>query len=142
MQSPFLFVYGTLKSDAINTNANYLHEHSKLLGEARWRGSLYLVSNYPGAVPSTSKNEYVLGEVWKLADPKILLPLLDEYEECAPTSPTPHEYRRSLEWVELRNESKAIQAWVYIYNLEFAHLQKIESGNFRNDNEAIIRRVF
>ena len=102
MQSPFLFVYGTLKSEAINTNAQHLHQHAQLLGRARWPGRLYLISNYPGAVPSSSNNEFVNGELWRLNDPDQLLATLDVYEECAPSSPVPHEYKRSLESITPR----------------------------------------
>ena len=144
MQLPFLFVYGTLKSGACNTNAQYLHQHAELLGRARWPGRLYLVSNYPGAVPSAASNEFVYGELWKLADPEQLLATLDAYEECAPSSPVPHEYKRSLESVQLitggKIEVQVIQAWAYLYNLDVAYLSQIADGNFVNDNQALIRR--
>ena len=138
LNSSYLFVYGTLKSDAKNANANYLHENAVLIGEAKWPGSLYLVSNYPGAVRSNQGDRFVIGELWKLNDADRLLSTLDEYEECAPSSPEPHEYIRSLELVACGKEE--IQAWVYIYNLEVAHLQMIESGNFSNQNQQLIRR--
>jgi len=145
MQSPFLFVYGTLKSEAINTNAQYLHQHAQLLGRARWPGRLYLISNYPGAVPPSSNNEFVNGELWRLNDPDQLLATLDVYEECAPSSPVPHEYKRSLESVQLiageKGGAHIIQAWVYIYNLDIAGFNRIDDGNFVNGNHKLIRRV-
>lgn len=139
MSSPYLFVYGTLKSDALNANAQRLHQHARLLGAAKWQGALYLVSNYPGAARSNNHDDYVLGEAWELRNPEALLASLDEYEECAPSSPGPHEYVRSLESIWLGQDE--IKAWVYIYNLEIARLQKIESGNFINKNQTLIRRV-
>ncbi len=138
MTSPYLFVYGTLKSDARNPNANNLHQNAQLLGSAKWQGALYLVRNYPGAVRSTDGSEYVLGEIWKLNDPETLLISLDEYEECAPKSPKPHEYIRSLEPVHFGVE--IVNAWVYIYNLDIDNFKKIESGNFINENQILIRR--
>ena len=61
MNSQYLFVYGTLQSDAINDNAKLFHSQARLLGKARWRGALYLVTNYPAAVVSDDvhENDYV-----------------------------------------------------------------------------------
>jgi gamma-glutamylcyclotransferase (GGCT)/AIG2-like uncharacterized protein YtfP len=138
MTSQLLFVYGTLKSDASNVNAQYLHQHARLLGEATWEGSLYLVRNYPGAVRSQLQGDLVLGELWELSNPEELLASLDEYEECSPTSPLPHEYERSIESILFRGEF--VKAWVYIYQLDIAPLQKISTGNFVNENKTLIRR--
>ena len=138
MQSPFLFVYGTLKSDATNPHAQSLHHNAKLVGAAKWPGLLCLVSNYPGAVRSNNSDDVVLGELWKLNNPQSTLSALDEYEECSPTSPSPHEYIRSLETVW--QDDKSYSAWVYIYNLETAHLEKILDGNFLNQNQKLVRR--
>jgi gamma-glutamylcyclotransferase (GGCT)/AIG2-like uncharacterized protein YtfP len=138
MHSPYLFVYGTLKSDAINANANHFHQYAKLIGEAKWQGRLYLVSNYPGAVRS-AKNEFVIGELWELSNPEYVLGFLDEYEECAPGSLLPYEYQRSIELVEIGGEM--IAAWVYIYRLDTSKLKHIESGDFINDNQELVRRA-
>ena len=53
--SHLLFVYGTLMRNAHNAHnpqAQYLHQAATFLGSAHWQGRLYLVSHYPGAVPS------------------------------------------------------------------------------------------
>jgi len=139
MNSSYLFVYGTLKSDAINANAHHFHRHADLIGNARWQGHLYLVSNYPGAVRAEAKDGFVLGELWLLKNPEYVLTFLDEYEECAPTSPLPHEYRRSVELVEINGEM--IPAWLYIYALDTSTLQRMQTGNFMNDNHEIMRRA-
>ena len=131
--SPYLFVYGTLKSDAVNANAIYFHEHAKLIGKARWHGRLYRVSNYPGAVRSTGNEfgEFVHGELWELSNPDYVLGFLDEYEECAPKNPYPHEYQRFIELVDMGG--KMIPAWIYIYQLDTSKLIQIQSGEFTND---------
>jgi gamma-glutamylcyclotransferase (GGCT)/AIG2-like uncharacterized protein YtfP len=139
MTSSYLFVYGTLKSDAFNPNAQKLHHHAKLFGPARWQGALYRIRNYPGAVRSDNKDEYVLGELWRLNNAKEMLAVLDKYEECAPHSPLPHEYIRILEPVYFGAE--IIDAWIYLYNLDTENLEKIESGNFVNENQTLVRRV-
>jgi len=83
-----LFVYGTLMRNAHNAHnpqAQYFHQAATFLGPAHWQGRLYLVSHYPGAVPSELTEEIVHGELWTLTDPQTLA-LLDQYEECSPTN--------------------------------------------------------
>jgi gamma-glutamylcyclotransferase (GGCT)/AIG2-like uncharacterized protein YtfP len=139
MNCPYLFVYGTLKSDGMNANAQNFHQHAYLIGHACWQGRLYLVSNYPGAVPSAIKTEYVLGEVWQLHSSEQAFSFLDEYEECAPQSPLPYEYERVLAPVQLGGQT--LTAWIYLYRLETAGLRQILSGEFTNDNQQLIRRA-
>ena len=125
--SHLLFVYGTLMRNAHNPQAQYFHQAATFLGPARWQGRLYLVSYYPGAVPSELTEDIVHGELWTLTDPQILA-LLDQYEECSPRDPLPHEYIRSIETVWLGD--KALNAWVYIYNRDTSGLKQIVSGHF------------
>jgi gamma-glutamylcyclotransferase (GGCT)/AIG2-like uncharacterized protein YtfP len=138
VSSQYLFVYGTLKSDASNMLAKQFHSQAQLIGSAVWQGCLYLVTNYPAAVASTNPNDRVTGELWKLADPDSVLQILDEYEECAPSSLLPHEYERSIESIEMNGER--IQAWIYIYQLSTASLKRIDSGIFVNQNQVLVRR--
>ena len=137
LDSDYLFVYGTLKSDAINIHAQKFHEQAELVGHARWFGRLYLVTNYPAAIISRDEDECVFGELWKLNNPEQVLLLLDEYEQCVVSSPSPHEYKRSLQAV--RTDGEIISAWVYVYQLNIDRLSRIESGIFTNKNQALIR---
>lgn len=132
MESEYLFVYGTLKSDANNAYAQEFHAQAKLIGDARWQGGLYLIGNYPGAITSTSDGEFVFGELWKLYQPDETLRRLDIYEACASSSAFPHEYERSIQPVEVNGE--LLKAWIYIYQLSTSHLHRIESGLFWNQN--------
>jgi len=138
IESDYLFVYGTLKSDATNTNAKQFHEQAELIGAARWQGSLHLVTNYPAAVISKNKDEFVFGELWQLKNPEQVLSLLDKYEECAISTLLPHEYERSVEFINI--DQKIIPAWVYLYQLSTTDLPRIKTGIFINENHALIRR--
>lgn len=138
MNSQYLFVYGTLKSDAINVHAKQFHAQAQLIGAAMWQGCLYLVTNYPAAVVSSNPQERVMGELWKLNDSELVLKTLDEYEECAPGSPLPHEYERLIQPIEINGQ--VIQAWIYVYLLSTAELVKIDSGLFINQNQKLLRR--
>ena len=127
--SHFLFVYGTLMRNAHHPQAQHFHQAARFLGPARWQGRLYLVSYYPGAVPSVLTEDIVHGELWTLTNPQTLA-LLDQYEECSPRDPLPHEYTRSIETVWLGDQ--ALKAWVYIYKRDTNGLKQITSGHFRS----------
>jgi len=127
--SHFLFVYGTLMRNAHHPKAQHFHQAASFLGPARWQGRLYLVSYYPGAVPSVLTEDIVHGELWTLTNPQTLA-LLDQYEECSPRDPLPHEYTRSIETVWLGDQ--ALKAWVYIYKRDTNGLKQITSGHFRS----------
>uniref|UniRef100_A0A486XK08 Gamma-glutamylcyclotransferase AIG2-like domain-containing protein n=1 Tax=Rheinheimera sp. BAL341 TaxID=1708203 RepID=A0A486XK08_9GAMM len=106
-----------------------LAKHARFVGMARLQACLYQVSYYPGAVPSSDVADQVLGELYQLLQPKVLLPLLDNYEECGPGFTQPQEYRRELQQVTLANGA-SVSAWVYIYNRSTVGLRLIASGDF------------
>ena len=59
---------------------------ARLVGPAKWRGRLYRVAEFPGAVPCY-EDEFVAGELYELGDDAAtLLAQLDAYEE------TPDDY--------------------------------------------------
>jgi gamma-glutamylcyclotransferase (GGCT)/AIG2-like uncharacterized protein YtfP len=62
-------------------------------------------------------------------DPKLVLPRLDEYEECSDNFPLPHEYSRKPLSIELVGGGSVV-ARVYLYNHDVSKLQKIISGNY------------
>ena len=126
----YLFVYGTLKSDATNIHAKSFHQQANYIGEAKRQGCLYLVSYYPGAVPSFDKENFVYGELWQLNTPCSTLEVLDLYEECSELNPLPHEYKRSFESVWLGQT--LLNAWVYIYQKDTSSLNRIISGVFNH----------
>lgn len=130
-----LFVYGTLMSQAESEVHDILTRHATLIGPATFQGTMYLIERpdgsleYPGVVPSPHPDDVVHGEIYRLDGPKEILPRLDEYEECAPTSPRPHEYRREV--VDVRGPSgEAKRSFIYLYNRPTDHLPVLESGSF------------
>jgi gamma-glutamylcyclotransferase (GGCT)/AIG2-like uncharacterized protein YtfP len=87
-----------------------------------WRGRLYRVAEFPGAV-ACGADEFVVGELYELgggAEP--LLEQLDAYEEV------PDDYLRVRSTVEC--EGRSIEAWVYVWNRPTDGLERIESGDF------------
>jgi gamma-glutamylcyclotransferase (GGCT)/AIG2-like uncharacterized protein YtfP len=124
-----LFVYGTLMRRVRHPMAALLAAQADFVGEARYRGRLYMVAHYPGVVPSMAEDDVVFGDVYALRHPTRLLPRLDAYEGCAPSSPKPVQYVRTLQTVTL-DDNSAIDALVYVYNRPVAGLTRIRSGRF------------
>lgn len=101
-----------------------LARYSEYVGEAIMQGVLYEVDNYPGVIESNKPEDRVQGELYKIMDENILLPLLDDYEECSEKFPHPHEYVRKVLPVILE-DGKSVMAWVYIYNHDVTRLKRI-----------------
>lgn len=125
----FLFVYGTLRHNVKHPMHQLLAQQARFVAMARYQAVLYQVSYYPGAVPSNTATDQVLGELYQLLQPAQLLPLLDNYEECGPGFAQPQEYRRELQQVMLDN-GDSLSAWVYIYNRAATALRQIPGGDF------------
>jgi gamma-glutamylcyclotransferase (GGCT)/AIG2-like uncharacterized protein YtfP len=128
MTSNNLFVYGTLMRGFEHPMAQLLSRSADLIGEARCRGLLYLVTHYPALVLSGDPADVVFGELYRLRAPDELLREFDMYEACGEGFAEPTEYVRQLLSVTL--EGGATEAWTYVYNWPVAHLTHIASGRF------------
>jgi gamma-glutamylcyclotransferase (GGCT)/AIG2-like uncharacterized protein YtfP len=127
-----LFVYGTLRQNTNHPMQQLLAQHSRFIAMARYQARLYQVDYYPGAVPSNNADDQVVGELYQLIQPDLLLPALDNYEECGSGFAQPQEYRRELQSVVLENGDSVV-AWVYVYNRSTEGLRLIKSGDFLAD---------
>jgi gamma-glutamylcyclotransferase (GGCT)/AIG2-like uncharacterized protein YtfP len=79
-----LFVYGTLRAFVATTAGARLRRHASLVGHARVAGRLYDVGRYPGLVQPRRAGEWVTGELYRLAKPRLTLRALDRYESGSP----------------------------------------------------------
>jgi gamma-glutamylcyclotransferase (GGCT)/AIG2-like uncharacterized protein YtfP len=135
-----LFVYGTLRHGSGHPLARLLATHARFVGRARFTGRLFDLGAYPAAVPAPEGGE-VVGELYRLLAPEILLPLLDRYEGCtegpqerardtpgAPGSPG-GEYRRERLPVRLEHGGTR-EAWIYLYNRPTERLRPIPGGDY------------
>jgi gamma-glutamylcyclotransferase (GGCT)/AIG2-like uncharacterized protein YtfP len=128
MRDEYLFVYGTLRRDPTGKTHPLLTGAAQFVGAARCQGRLYRIADYPGLVPSDNSRDVVLGEAYKLEQPALLLPRLDDYEGCGPRFSRPTEYVRRLQKVRL-DDATILAAWAYLYNRGIAGLTGIESGD-------------
>jgi len=124
-----LFVYGTLRREADTKWSRFLGSVSRFAGNARARGRLFQVKDYPGMVASIQDDEWVVGEVYLMNEPSTLLLTLDDYEECGPNNPTPHEYVRQVIEVVLDDGAK-LPAWAYLYQMSTADKVRIWTGDY------------
>ena len=129
MTSDRLFVYGTLMRGFDRPMAQLLSRGADLIGEARCRGRLYLVTHYPALVLSGDPADVVFGELYRLRAPVELLREFDMYEACGEGFAEPTEYLRQMLPVTSGDDAVS-EAWTYIYNWPVAHLPRIASGRF------------
>jgi len=122
-----LFVYGTLRSGCDNPFARLLSRSAAPRGAGKVQGRLFLIENYPGAVPSSDESQWVFGEVWTLRTPETTLAVLDDYEGCGPRSPLPHEFRRAEALAYL---PEPVLVWIYWYNFDPRGKRIIPGGRF------------
>jgi len=125
----YIFVYGTLRRDANSEMHQLLAKYAEFVDDASYRGKLYKIDYYPGAVSSDDPNDAVQGEVYRLHQADVVLALLDQYEEFGPGFPVPNEFIRKKQTVLLKC-GRTVTAWVYVYNHPTEGLELVESGNF------------
>jgi len=128
-ESPYLFVYGTLRGAAGTEWSGFLTAKSVFLGSGRTHGVLFHLDGYPGMKIRADRDAWVRGEVYLLNDPSSALTLLDAYEGCGPGDPLPHEFERQVVTV-LLDSGRAIEAWAYVYSLETQGKARIHSGDY------------
>lgn len=127
--SEHLFVYGTLKRSFSHPMHALLVQHAQFSGPATLCGRMYRVAHYPGVVLSDDPAQVVVGELYRVTDAPALFRALDDYEECTPAHPAPHEYVRAQCPVRLP-DGTVLQAWVYLFARDVSVLPVIASGCF------------
>lgn len=126
----YLFVYGTLMQTSENSIHLMLKKHGSFAGEGRYRGKLFMVGGYPGAVPSTDPADLVTGELYALENTTALFVELDAYEGVDDEEPDRSLYRRVKKEIAFSESGKTIYSWIYLYNGPIQGLTRIRSGNY------------
>lgn len=125
----FIFVYGTLRKAFNHPMHQVLLAHSQYVGEGVISGKLYEIAGYPGVIESNNPADKVTGELYRIDEAEPLLSLLDDYEECSPDFPAPHEYLRKPVQVHL-STGGSVSAWCYVYHHSIRDRQLIKSGDY------------
>jgi len=122
----YLFVYGTLL-DEENEFAIYLKQNCSFYSEGKFKGRLYVLGEYPGAVLDDG-NDYVQGSIFELKNVEEVLTRLDDYEGFGEDQEQPNLFVRKRILIE--NDNVRVACWVYLYNLPVDGFRLIESGDY------------
>ncbi|RVU02810.1 gamma-glutamylcyclotransferase [Mucilaginibacter limnophilus] len=125
-ENNLLFVYGTLLV-ADNEFALYMNKHAVLYKTGRFKGHLYDLGSYPGAVLHNESEVFVHGSIYQIQNPEAWT-ILDEYEGISPAEPHPQQYVR--EQVDIETDEGLIKSWIYLYNWPVTQHKLIESGSY------------
>src|SRR5688572_25708291 len=91
-----LFVYGSLRSGFRSPAYEYISRFFNLLGEAKVRGKLYDMGEYPAAVPC-NEDAFIIGELYVIKnEPEFSWAIgqLDDYEGVNVEAGESRLYRR------------------------------------------------
>ncbi len=123
-----LFVYGTLLRGFPKSSFLQQPYRAEFAGEGRVRGYLYDAGSFPAFVPDESGPE-VVGEIYRITDPDLVLDTLDTIEGYNTTHPERSLYVRKE--IPAICDGKELQVMVYVYNLPVQNLPRIEFGDYR-----------
>ena len=98
-----------------------LRAESDFVGPGTFRGRLYDLGAFPGAVLSRSNSDRVRGEIYRLREPARTLSALDAYEDKA--------FRRLKTTVRRENGART-RCWIYLYALPVTRFPRIAGGDF------------
>jgi gamma-glutamylcyclotransferase (GGCT)/AIG2-like uncharacterized protein YtfP len=124
-----LFVYGSLRSGFKNPAYEYLTRYFSYAGEALIKGQFYDAGTHPVAI-ATNNEDMIVGELYTLNNNEEFswaFEQLDDYEGVHVEAGETPLYKRAL--VQVFQENKIIDAWVYWYNGHVDGLPKIETGD-------------
>jgi len=131
----YLFVYGTLLN-ADNEFAIYLKNNCSFYANGKFKGRLYDVGEYPGAIADDQHASYVYGSIIMMDDTVSAFKYLDDYEGFGPEQEQPNLFVR--ETIEVNSDKGIISCWCYLYNLPVDGLKLIASGDYYSYRNSMI----
>lgn len=131
-----LFVYGTLRTFADVPMARWLRRVAWPHGHGATRGRLYDLGPYPALKPPRSRHDRVVGELYRIADARVLH-VLDRYEAAGSLRRPRFARERCL--VRLARGGRCT-AWIYRYRLSVARHPRIASGDYRLYRERVAEK--
>lgn len=124
-----LFVYGSLRSAFRSPAYEYISRYFNLLGEAKVRGKLYDMGEYPAAVPCNEES-FIIGELYVIKNESEFswaIGQLDDYEGVNVEAGESRLYRR--ESAEIFIKDNILPAWIYWYDGDIAGKPQMNSGD-------------
>ena len=122
-----VFFYGTLMTPFNRAGRQRIDRHLTYVGRGSISAALFDLGIYPAAVPASDRR--VLGEVYEISRPDVVLPVLDEIEGYRADEPEASLYTRVRTAVTL-DTGETADAWAYFYNAPLGQAVRIESGDY------------
>ena len=122
-----LFVYGTLRPFVAIPMARWLAGAARYVGSAKTRGRLYDLGPYPGLAVARGAREWVVGDVYRIGNPRVLR-ALDRYEAGVRSSDPTFE---RVSCVVTLEDGTRKSAWAYFYRRSVVHAARVVSGDYR-----------
>ena len=123
-----IFVYGSLRSGFKSAAYDYISRYFSLIGNAKVKGKLYDMGEYPAAI-ATDENSFIVGELYEINDEEEFdwaLAQLDDYEGLNVEIDEEALYKRELATVFIADKKE--QAWIYWFAGSVEVKPNIENG--------------
>lgn len=124
-----LFVYGSLRSGFHSPAYHYVSKYFTFVGNAKVRGVLYDMGDYPVATPTTS-NTFIVGELYQINQKEAFdfaIAQLDDYEGLNGEANEVALYERRQ--AEIIVNETITNAWTYWYKGNINNKPVIDSGD-------------
>lgn len=124
-----LFVYGSLRSGFRSTAYEYISRFFTFVCDAKVKGKLYDLGEYPAAIP-VADDSFIVGELYTITKEQEFswaIGQLDDYEGVNVEADEVKLYERKITDVYIGNE--VVQAWVYWYNGDVTGKPVVASGD-------------
>ena len=124
-----IFVYGSLRSGFHHPAYEYISRYFKLVANAKIKGVLYDMGEYPAAVPADEET-FIIGELYAIINADEFswaIAQLDDYEGLNTENGEPALYRR--EPVTIYFDEQQSTGWVYWFNGDVTGMPCIKSGD-------------
>jgi gamma-glutamylcyclotransferase (GGCT)/AIG2-like uncharacterized protein YtfP len=124
-----LFVYGSLRSGFHSSAYEYISRFFTLIGDAKVRGQLYDLGEYPAAIP-VKEDSFITGELYAITRENEFswaMGQLDDYEGVNTEPGEEQLYYRELADVIMNDI--VTRAWVYWYKGDVSGSKLISSGD-------------
>lgn len=125
----YLFVYGSLRKGFQHPAYQYISSYFELVGNAKVKGKLYDLGNYPAGQPC-DEDCYIVGELYSLCNKdehSWAFGQLDDYEGIDSEEGEPAEFRRDK--VNVYINDSVVNSWIYWYNRPVTGFPPISSGD-------------
>jgi len=124
-----IFVYGSLRSGFNHPAYAYISDNFVLVGDAKVRGKLYDLGDYPAALPDTGEY-FIVGELYRMKEEQDfnwVIAQIDDYEGIYTEPGQSPLYRREI--ASIYTTAGTTEAWIYWYNNDITGKPLILSGD-------------